>query len=166
MITTSPENAADIATLKTMLSAAPIGQTLSYAAMTVAIGRDVKDRPWIMIAARKEVEKETGGLFETVRGIGVQRLPSAKIPDAGLHTLRKLRKCAKRGAERLANVRVNDLSNTERQQVIAYRSQLGAISLIADGRKTQKIVPNLQSGEPLPAGRVLELFTRGAHAAE
>lgn len=156
---TSPENAADIATLKTMLADLPIGETLSYAAMDAALDRPVRARRHILGRAVAECEEDTGGLFSCVRGAGVKRLESSAVPDVGLDGIRKVRRAARRAHERLANVRVNDLPEDARIRLIAHQSMLGAISMIADGRKAPVLSAEIrQTSHAVPAGRVLDLF--------
>ncbi len=156
---TNPENAADIETIKSILSASPIGQTIPYARISAAIGRDITENRWLLGRARTEAEAETGGLFETVRNEGVQRLTSDKVPDVGLHCIRKIKRAAKRGYRRLDTVRVNDLAPAVSARLIAHKSQLGAVSLVADGRRSVSIAKEVtQTGTTVPAGRVLELL--------
>lgn len=156
---TSPENAADIEALSRVLAETSVGETATYAKLSEAIGNDIHAKYWLLRSAKEKAEKETGGLFETVRTVGIKRLVSSDIPDVGLCAIRKTRRVAKRAVRRLEGVRANDLSTDESQRVIAYRSQLGAISMAADARKTERLVPEVtQSGAVLPVGRVLELF--------
>lgn len=159
MLPTNPETAADIAAIEALLEAAPIGGVVGWAAMSQAIGRDILARRWLYLRARDNVEKRTGGIFETVRDAGLKRLETASIPDIGRAALRKVRRTARRAVSRIQRVRVNDLPQTDAQRIVAYQSQLGAIALIADARKTPAIVAKLAPDSAVvPAGRVLELF--------
>lgn len=89
------------------------------------------------------------------------------MPDVGLAAIRKARGAARRGFDRLGTVRVNDLSPAEGTRIIAHRSQLGAISMIADGRKSASLTAEAAKlGQPIPAGRVLEIFGRQPTADE
>lgn len=156
---TSPENAADIEILLGLLCACPIGTTIPYSSMNAALGRDARERQWIIDKARQQAEERTGNLFEVVRGEGLKRLPSDEVPSVGLAHLRKIRRAAKRGVERLDAVRVNDLDEGDQRKLIAHKSQLGAISLVADGRKSQTLMGEVAgTGQVVPAGRVLEMF--------
>jgi len=157
--TTSPENAADVDTIKGLLLALPIGQTLSYAAMSEQLGRDVTERRWLLGRAIRQAEDDSGGLFATSRGEGIQRLTSNRVADAGLSTIQKIRRTARRGHVRLSGVRANDLPLTEQQRLLAHRSMLGAIASIADGRKAPTIAKEAAAvGHVVPAGRVLDLL--------
>lgn len=160
MITsTSPENAADVEILRDMLLAVSIGQTLTYTAMSQRLGRDVKDRRWLLGRAIKEAEADSGGLFTTVRGEGIQRLPSDQVPNVGLASIQKIRRTAKRGFARLSTVRVNDLPEREQHTLLAHRSMLGAIHSISDGRRAPAVAKEAAvDGRVVSAGRVLDLL--------
>lgn len=156
---TLPENAADIHVLEKLLEALPIDGVLTYQQMEDAIGRPIQAHRFLLLRARENVEERAGALFETVRQVGMKRLQAADMPDVGLSSLRKIKRSARRGMERLSNVRANDLSETDAHRVLAYRSQLGAIALAADGRKTQTIAAEVKrESNVIPAGRVLEML--------
>lgn len=156
---THPENEADVAALKASLLSAPIGEMISYAALSEAVGRDVTERRWVLSRAIHEAEEESGGLFSTVRGEGIKRLETQHVADAGLSTINKIRRTAKRGHKRLSSVRVNDLPPQEQHRLTAHKSMLGAISLLADGRKSPTIAKEVAAvGHAIPAGRVLDLL--------
>lgn len=156
---TSPENAADVEAIRSLLLELPIGQMISYARLSEAIGRDITECRWLLDRARKDAEQECGGLFATVRGEGIERLPTDRVADAGLSFIQKVKRTAKRGHTRLSNVRANDLPQTEQQRLIAHKSMLGAISSISDGRKAPTIAKEVATcGHAIPAGRVLDLL--------
>ena len=157
---TSPENAQDIEILSAALSDLPVGATIEYGTLTEAIGRDIQAHRWLLQAAVKAIETETGSLYETVRNVGVKRLPPEDLPGVGLNTIRKVRRASKKGYHRLAAVRTNSLSPEDAAKIIAHRSQLGAISMVADGRKTATLTKEVTdtNGATIAAGRVLDLF--------
>lgn len=156
---TSPENAADVEAMKQMLQELSSGTIQTYEAMSDSLGRDVRARFWLLRKAIREAEAETGALFEVVRTVGIKRLATEEAPDVGLTCIRKIRRTAKRGVDRLGTVRANDLTQDQHNRLIAHRSQLGAISLVADGRKSITLAAEAaKTGQTIPAGRVLELF--------
>ena len=159
MFKSNPENTADIETLTAKLAEVSSGATISYADLSGAIGRNVQSHFWLLRKAIDTAERETGTLFEVVRNVGVKRLPSDEAPDVGLHCMRKIKRTAKRGVARLSAVRANDLSDTDRARMIAHKSQLGAISMVADGRKSPALIKEIgETGQTIPAGRVLEVL--------
>lgn len=159
MFKSSPENAADIESISELLRATPIGETLSYLDISKAIGRNIRSHHYILRAAQKRVEEEMGSLYSVVRSIGIKRLGSNEVSSVGLEAIRKVRRTARRGFQRLDTVRTNDLLPSEATKIIAHKSQLGAIAFVADGRKTATLAAEAEkTGNSIPAGRVLEMF--------
>jgi hypothetical protein len=159
MFKTSPENAADIEVVSELLRATSIGATLSYAEISTAIGRNIQSHSHILRSAQARVEKETGSLYSVIRSVGIKRLASNELSSVGLEAIRKVRRTARRGFNRLDTVRTNDLAHEDVNKIIAHKSQLGAIALVADGRKSAKLAVEAEkSGNTIPAGRVLDMF--------
>jgi len=161
MLKSNPENAADVEALTAALAELPVGETLAYEAMTETIGRDIRAHRYLLLSARDKAEEQTGALFDTVHNVGVKRLASSDMPDVGLATVKRIRRAAKRGVARLGSVRANDMPKADADRLIAFRSQLGAISLMADGRKTHTVAAEVEkTGAVVPAGRVLDMFKK------
>lgn len=155
---TKPEIAADIQHLTDALAALSIGAAADYAALSAVIGRDVRSGGrYVLTAAMRAAEARTGALFEIVRNVGVKRLPTSEVHGVGQAILGKVRRTARRGLRRLEGVRANDLPEADAKRLIAYRSQLGAVALVADARKADTLTASA-ADSVLPAGRVLELF--------
>lgn len=163
MFRSSPEREAEIRTLSGLLREIPLGEVLSYAAMTEAIGRDVRgDARVSLLAARQTVEREPEGRrFETLRGVGIKRIETADIPGIGAATRRKISRTARRGHARLCGITANDLTPEVQKQIDFERSMLGAITLASSSRtaaKVQKATPGT-SGE-IPAAVISALMTK------
>ncbi len=160
MFDTDPELAAAIEALKLRLEELPIGETASYAKLCEVAGFDVTRRRHALNRARRRAEEDSGGLFETVRGLGVRRLPSASVPDVGLAAIRRVRRAAARGAARLGTVRANDMTETDMHRLLAHKSQLGAIALVADGRKSVSLAIEGKGKELFPRDALLALAAK------
>ncbi|MBP8234614.1 MAG: hypothetical protein KAY22_20165 [Rhizorhabdus sp.] len=161
ILTTNPENAAIVDRLTAMLAQVSIGGVLTYSTASAAVGRDIQDRHrHLMEAARERAEKELGCLFECVRNVGIKRMPSADAPEIGLAAIRRVKNAAKRGGRRLERINTNSLSEGETRRVVAYRSMLGAIALIADGNKARTIAAVADPVTPIPPQNILEMFSK------
>jgi hypothetical protein len=155
---TDPENAVKIELLAGLLETLPIGQVLTYSAMSGKIGTDVQASYWLLKAAREKAEKNLGCLYEPERGIGIRRLESATAPEVGLSAIGKVRRIAKRSAKRLARLNTNSLSEPEQRRVIGYTAMLGAIATVADGRRAQVIGAIVDPVKPIPPASILRMF--------
>lgn len=156
---TSSENLALIEKLKATLRNLPMGETLGYPAINKIVGFNIQtNRRHLLIRAIEAVEKELGCCFETVRDIGIQRLTSESIPDVGLAAVRRARRAARRGKKRLDRVNVNSLEPSQHRRVIGYSAMLGAVALVADGRKALAIAAVADPAKPIPPANILDMF--------
>ena len=90
---------AECRALADLFAAAPVGGTVTYAAMSAAIGRSIADRRYLAIRAMQVATRETGAIFGSVRGIGYQRLQPQDAHMLGAHMRGRIRRGAKRTAE-------------------------------------------------------------------
>lgn len=161
---TSPGNAAIVDRLITTLSAAPIGHVISYSDLrSVAPGWNKGRNFWLLTAAKAKVEKDLGCVFAIVRGAGIKRLEGHDIPGVGLAALGKIRRGARREKKRIDRVNINSLSDTDQKKVIGTSAMLGAIAVIADGRKAGAVADVADRAKPVPPANVLALFRQPAN---
>lgn len=159
MFPTNPENASVIEGLYVRLTAAPIGEPVSYATLSEIAGRDVSGPArHLLDAAREKAEKELGCIFETVRTVGVKRLTSDATPEIGLTAIGRVRRAAKRGARRLLRINSNSLSDSQHKRVISYGAILGAIAMVADGNKARTVAAVADTSKPIPPRNILQMF--------
>ena len=103
-------------------------------------------------------EKELGCIFSCVRGLGIKRVPSQEIPETGLAALGRIRKAARRAKKRINRVNVNSLSDGEQRRVVGYSAMLGAIEMVADGRRAGAIAAVADPAKPIPPQNILDMF--------
>lgn len=105
------EISAETAAIAARLREAAVGETVSYDELSAAIGRDIRKRRHLLYAGMRAVERETGAVFGTERGVGVRRLPTDEASKIGAHARKRIRRAAHRAAGRIdrAVKRANDL---------------------------------------------------------
>lgn len=156
---TSPENARIIARLQEHLSHVPLGAQTSYVDLNRVAGCDVASQNrWLLQRAVDLAEESMSCAFATVRGYGIKRLPSEEISNVGLVAIRKVRKAARKGKKRLDRANTNSLSDYDRRRVTGMSSMLGAIELIADGRKAIAVSAVADPVKPIPPENILDMF--------
>jgi predicted transcriptional regulator len=131
------ELSADTRAIADLLLACPIGDTVSLASMSDAIGRDIRKHRHIIVTARRVVEREAGAVFASVRGIGYQRLDAERTvavvaPAARKHIARSAKRAARSINE--ATRRVNDLPVEVRRRAVHELGVLGIIEHAARER--------------------------------
>lgn len=158
---TTPENASIILKLEGVLASLPIGSLADYLTLNLTAGCDVRVKHrWLLRKAVDNIEKTLGCAFECVRGMGIRRLTSDEAPDIGLSSIRKVRATAKRGKRRIERMNQNSLSDYDRRRIVGYGAMLGAIALIADGRRAISIAAVADPAKPIPPKNILSMFAR------
>lgn len=156
---TSPERSKIIEALSRVLESIPMGGMLPYSAfIKAAPGFHNNGDAWLLRKARENVEKEQGCAFEVVRGIGVKRMTSDEIPNIGLSAIRGIRRKANLGKKRINRVNPNSLAPSEQRRVVGMSAMLGAIAMLADGRKASAIATVADPTKPIPPKNILEMF--------
>lgn len=98
---------------KLMLSEANEGDTITFKAMSEALGRRITSTDYSLQAARKELLKEKGIVFDNVLGTGYRRVDEAtKVAGVATKHIKKMHRNAKRG---LARNRAADPSKLPRE---------------------------------------------------
>lgn len=159
---TAPENAAAIQRMESVLSELSIGSTLGYDKLIKIAKCDVRNgHRWLLQKAIDNCEKNLGCAFECVRTVGIRRLMSSEIPDIGLAALRRARIAARKGKRRIDRANINSMSESDRRRVIGYGAMLGAVALLADGRKASAIAAVADPAKAIPPQNILDMFKTG-----
>ena len=158
MFPTSPSNSADVTAIKAVLESLPHGGVASYGDLSAALGRDIRPARWLLLRARRELEKDTGALFAAVRGVGLKRLSPSDAPQVGADATARIRRHASRAHSRLS-LASNDMPDDARMRVAAYRSLFGTIAAISREKAVDAIATQ---GDVTPPTAVLLERLKGA----
>ena len=134
---------ADTRTLADRLTATPIGGTVTYAAMTEAIGRSIVPRRYLALRAMHVANKESGAIFGSVRGVGYQRLAATDAHLLGAHARGRIRRTAKRAADSIlaAVDAANDMPDGAKRQAYAEVNAMALIRYLATDKKVSAATP-------------------------
>jgi hypothetical protein len=131
MFATNPELQLEIEKLYEALNELAPDGLLSYETMSRLLGYSIKQKPWVLMRAKKRFENNTGLRVGTVRGEGVRKLTAEAVPGLGAVARKRIGRIAKRGSEQLIDLRYNDIDSRVQARIDAERSLLGAISAVA-----------------------------------
>lgn len=156
------KNGIDIDILKATLSALPVGEVISYADLSAAIGRDVqyKNR-YLLISACDRLLKDKQMVFGAVFNVGIKRLTPDEAVTQVNHVLKRVRTIARRGAAKIAATDYNSLSTDDlRQMHNSALSLLAAVIYSADARQLNRLNPPCTNAQPtvLPTAATLKLL--------
>jgi hypothetical protein len=131
-----------------LLNATPIEGVATYGKISEAIGFDVARRRWLLPAALRLANAETGAIFATQRSIGYQRLPGSEAHALGRHARGRIRRISKSTQQVItqALILTNDLSDDERRRAHSELAALGLIQHLSLDRN----MPQVVGDRPMP----------------
>ena len=129
-LTPSTANEADITALVAVLSATAVGATVEYRTLSDALGSDVRQRRYLLLAAMRRLNADCGAIFGNIKGVGYKRLAAAETGLIGSNARRKMRHTARNASKVMANSldRANDLPPDVQRRVVA---EIATMSMIA-----------------------------------
>jgi len=154
------EKSSDTKILESLLSEVAVGQTVTYDAMSKAIGRNVREHALGALGtARQGVLREKGIVFGVEKNVGFTRLDDVGIVKTMESDRRRMQRVAKRSLRKLEVVKFNDLPDEHKRSHIVASAQMGTIAMFASKSARNKIESKVTpSSAALPIGETLKLF--------
>lgn len=120
---------AECRALADLFAATPVGGTVSYTAMSQAIGRSIGERRYLALRAMHVATRETGAIFGSVRRVGYQRLAPQDAHMLGAHARGRIRRAARRTASAIiaAIGAANDMPDDAKRRAYA---EVNAMALV------------------------------------
>jgi hypothetical protein len=144
-------NHAAIRRLVDALVACPVGETVTYTELSRALGSPVQERFYLVLAAMRRANEETGANFVNIRTVGYQRQPPALAHIIGATARAKGRRVFKRASRAIDNTlkKANDVSEADRLK--AYREQ-ALLGLLRQMTRDRELPPVASDKPPPPIG--------------
>lgn len=128
------ELSADVRAVADMLAAAPVGEVVTFGAMSAAIGRSITTCRHVLASARNVALRENGAAFLSERSIGLRRMSAERATETVGSTARAhIRSTARRAKRTLigATNGVNDLPPEAQRRMAAEVSALALVEHLA-----------------------------------
>jgi hypothetical protein len=156
---------ADSRALATLFAEAPVGGTVTYAAMSDAIGRSITPRRYLALRALQIVNRETGAIFGSVRGVGYQRLAATDAHMLGAHARGRIRRTAKRTASAIQSAidTANDMPDEAKRRAYA---EINALSLIRHLSRDKPVAAATPEPKAEPVAITMRRFAESIGATE
>jgi hypothetical protein len=154
-----PELSIDTQTIERLLWEIKVGETIAYATLSAAIGRDVQHHArHILRSACDRVLREKQMVFAAVVNVGMKRLDDLGIVSTGASTIRRIYNLSRRGQRTLAAVAAFDaLPNDQKVRHNLTMGQLGMLTYATSGTTIKKLELKAGAGtEPLPTAKFLD----------
>ena len=155
------EKSADTKILENVLKEAKVGDTITYANLSKAIGRDVRTHAQGALNTARKTMLANGMVFGTERTVGLTRLNDVQIVESIESDRLRVQRIGKRSITKLGKVKFESLSNDQKRKHTTMAAQMGAITMFAAKSSTNKIESNVKANsETLAIGETLSLFTK------
>lgn len=142
------EQSAETKIIIDLLRGVPIGGTITLAAISDAIGRDITACRGYLYTALKRVQNNDGAVFSSVKKIGYRRLPAEEIPMVGKTARDRIRRTAARGSQAIA-AGIAGANNLPDDVRLNLHRQQGALNMIAHlARDKQTAAVNVTTTRP------------------
>ncbi len=154
------EMSIDTRTLYDLLIKANVGDTVTFTAMSEALGRPVQGSEPSLQSALRHAFNQDECAFGNVRTVGYRRLTDAEIVGSGEIETSLIRRRAKKAGKRLSYVENYDkMTPDEKIKHNSYMSIFSALSQITKTSAIKKIEGAVaKHGESLPLAKTLEAF--------
>lgn len=123
------EMSVDTRLLKQRLATVAIGEIITYADLSAVISRPVNGSTSALASARQSLFKSDRILFSPVPKVGLKRLSDVDKVSAADAEIRKIRRAARRGADRLASVENYSALPPDKQ--LAHTAKMAAMTAAA-----------------------------------
>lgn len=157
------ELSADTRLLLQRLKKVPMGETITYDALTAEIGKKVSGATPALQSARRVLMRDDQTVFSPIRGVGLQRLNDEAIVSATEANRDAIRRKAKKAAREVTCVQdYNALPPAKQLRHTAALSVFTAIAEMASDRGVKRVetAAHGRSGE-LPISQTLAAFAEG-----
>jgi hypothetical protein len=134
-------------------------RVISYEELSKAAGCNVLAKRNVLMTARNRAQLEAAAVFGTIIGVGVKLLTSSETISIGDHHLTHVRKASTKTLRKLATVKYDELSETDKVRHNTNASFIGAMRLMTNASSRKRLegaVANAQA--KLPVKETLRLF--------
>lgn len=156
---------AECRALADLFAAAPVGGTITYDALTQAIGRPIVERRYLALHAMRVATRETGAIFGSVRGVGYQRIPPQDAHILGSHARSRIRRNAKRASDAISAAlrATNDMPDAAKRKAYA---EINSMALIRHLATDKQVAAGSPEAKAEPVAIVMRRFAQAIGAAD
>lgn len=154
------QKSSDTKIIESVLGECEVGSTITYDAITRAIGRDVRDHAMgALNSARKALLNEKGLVFDVIPNVGFVRLDDKSIVQSTESDRKKMHRASKRALKKLAVVNYGELDEETKRKHTTASAQMGVMAMFSQKTSTKKIEARLSDKSiALSIGDTLRMF--------
>lgn len=122
-----PALSAETIRMTMLLREVPVGEVITFEAMSLEMLFDVTKRRQCIYAAIKTLERDEHIKFSSVRGVGYKRLDDEGAAQTIPSYVQKTRRAAKRGLRRAKTINITNVPLADRGALVAQSSYLALV---------------------------------------
>jgi hypothetical protein len=147
----STEISPDVGALVAALQGVSPGATISYAALSEVIGRDITAVRYLLHSAQRIAAREHGAVFSNNRGVGYTRLTTDQLSGVGSTARSRVRRAAHKASKviRQGFDRANDIAPEVGRKLNAELSALALIEHVASDKSATPVPAHDTRAEPV-----------------
>lgn len=144
----------DAKTIADMMISTPVGEVLTYEAMSKAIGRNVLGQRRSIRSAINFCITEHRSVFAVVTGVGYRRLNDSEAVSTGESYIKRIRRAAMRGIKRVACANYEKLNDSDKIKHNVNTTVLAMVSESTSHGSVKRIEGAVSdSNSSIPAAR-------------
>ena len=141
------------------LRKAAVGDVVSYAHLSGAIGKVVTGATGALRTAIKKMETDHDAVFGVVTSVGVKRLSDSEIVDFGGSVIDRSRRLARRGVKTMSKANFEKLPMQQQAAHSARISTLATIAAMTSGPEQKRLEGACMAApRQLPVPETLKMF--------
>jgi hypothetical protein len=130
---------ADTSILENRLRQTQPGDVVTYEELSKVLGRDVKAYCLGYLHTARHALLKESIVFDCVRKVGLRRLAAGEVVSVADSHRQKASRATRRGAEHLAYIQSDSLTDEEKKRYMVLSTQLSTMALMASSKASKKI---------------------------
>lgn len=155
------EKSSDTKIIENVLRGSAVGDTITYADLSRAIGRDVREFAYCAMRTARNTLLKEGKVFGVEANVGLVRLSDSQIIKSTDCDRSRIGRIGRKSLRKLEVVNYEKLTPEERRKHTVASAQIGAIEMFASRSTSKKIEGRVNSDtKVLAIGETLSMFVK------
>lgn len=139
---------------------AKVNEIFTYDQLSKVIGRDIRKHRGAIYTAKRMALREHNMVFNAVRKVGIKRLASDGMSEAGMGAIESIRRKSVRTGRMLSCANVEELTNGARIRHNTVASIVGVLALVTKPSAVKRLEATVEKKQSeIPTAETMKLFS-------
>jgi hypothetical protein len=148
--------------LEEFLERVPVHGEVHFDKLSEVANTDIRENRWVLARVRRKLERR-GIVFDCLRGKGIKRVDSAGALGVGVSHGKRAKRALGRGAQVLATVKPDDLTDNAKREFNTALVQITVASSVMGSRR--KVLGEVRLDQPHAKQIAMRLFGKAIDEA-